>query len=179
MNSTINDCQVYAVLITEEGAPIIGWQQDLPSTINYGQSGTINFLLENSLFDIFQNSTDSQNSLIVFVQNIRTKEIFLINEIPLSEVSLSSNEVAHIPEIEIYPNPTQKNLTINPNFRNSMPSKIIIYNLKGQKIYTENISSERKDIKIDLTNLNFSSGVYFLSFQNKKTSQIKKFLYLK
>lgn len=72
--------------------------------------------------------------------------------------------------IELYPNPTANNVTVNFG-QNVQNAQIIITDLSGKKVLEEqNIN----DSSVNLTLINISSGVYFVKVQvNEQTSVFK------
>lgn len=80
----------------------------------------------------------------------------------------------------IYPNPFRDKLHIELN--KSLSGKVIsIYNLKGQKVWTQQIDSQKSNAVIDFKDVinTKSSGVYLLKASSGKQSQVVKILYNK
>lgn len=91
---------------------------------------------------------------------------------PLSNFGINSsiNEINKNINLELYPNPTKENLTIETNSNTNQSLEII--NIVGQTIYTSTFS---KKTTIDVSR--FPKGVYILKIINKdKESIVKKFI---
>lgn len=76
--------------------------------------------------------------------------------------------------LSAYPNPAKNYVTINYTISNS-PAKLVIRNLVGAIIFTQNINPADSKVKISLSN--FKTGVYFYSIeQNNKALLTKKLI---
>jgi len=75
--------------------------------------------------------------------------------------------------ITVYPNPSRGKITISSN---SSVSSIEIYNLLGERIYTNLKCKQQTSREIDLTN--FPEGIYFVKIYNGMKSHSKKIVIL-
>lgn len=92
----------------------------------------------------------TNSELVVFVQNLDTKEIYNGNKVDLITVSIKENEKW----IGIYPNPARDFITIS----NCGDAEVNIYTVQGQKVLTKNISGQ--SAKLDVSKL--KSGMHVL-----------------
>jgi hypothetical protein len=74
--------------------------------------------------------------------------------------------------IIVYPNPTHDILNIDISEINNNQTTVEIYNMLGDKIYSENFSSERGQINIS----SFTSGIYMLFINNNEKTYSKKII---
>src|SRR5690606_13112224 len=73
----------------------------------------------------------------------------------------------------IYPNPAKSELFLTSK-NNSGNLKLIIFNLEGRLLNTQNLNFENQT-SIDVSNL--SSGIYFLNIEDENgTTTVKKFI---
>ena len=90
----------------------------------------------------------------------------------LAKISCDNCEIVNVPEIEktnptVYPNPATNNFTIN--LGNDEKANIQLFNIVGQQVYSETITSSAQ---VNVSNLN--SGVYMLKIsQNGKVYTTK------
>lgn len=76
--------------------------------------------------------------------------------------------------LSAYPNPAKDYVTINYTISNS-PAKLVIRNLVGATVFTQNIIPTNTKVKISLSD--FKAGVYFYSIeQNNKALLTKKLI---
>ncbi len=77
-------------------------------------------------------------------------------------------------EIKIYPNPTNRELTVEMSFNASAAYELILYNMLGVQVFSfsGNISSGFDSKTIDLKD--FSCGIYFLHFTTSDKTLIEK-----
>ena len=73
-------------------------------------------------------------------------------------------------EINVYPNPTKDNLTIETN--SNKEKRIEIINLIGQTVYTNIINKKKATINTST----FANGVYILKLSSDKETVVKKFV---
>jgi flagellar hook assembly protein FlgD len=91
----------------------------------------------------------------------------------------------HLHQIQEYPNPFNPETTIKFALHNEADTRLVIYNVKGQKVKT--IVNERKPAGIynvkwdgkDETGHRVSSGVYLYRLETGKYHLTKKMLMLK
>jgi hypothetical protein len=86
------------------------------------------------------------------------------------------NKYEDIENIEIYPNPANSYIDISLSlFDLSLPdNKVIIYDFRGNMV--NNFSILNNQIRVNIENYN--SGIYFVFFQTKYSSIVKKFIKL-
>ena len=84
------------------------------------------------------------------------------------EVSSRSLNVSNVP------NPFSGNTTINFTVKDEAPAKICVYNLLGDKIFEDKITTTYGDNSYELNATNWSSGVYLYTIQYKNFSQTKR-----
>ncbi len=92
-------------------------------------------------------------------------------------VPLTSNDSPEqVSEIQIdsYPNPFKENLTVEIKARNTQMSQVVLYNLRGQKVYSKEISLNNKSNKVNLNLPKLSSGIYFLKVEGESNSSLSK-----
>jgi hypothetical protein len=94
-----------------------------------------------------------------------------------SNILLSSNDIiSEKLELNIYPNPTSKNINISVSENNLKEYRWVIYNDLGS-IVNQSRTIKKSNIvneKIDVSNLN--SGVYFISFISGEKVITKEFI---
>ncbi len=85
------------------------------------------------------------------------------------ENSLSTDVFTNTkPQIKIYPNPiSDKDLFINFSQTLNEPL-IVIYNVKGQQVYEKSFKGSIDKIKINTSELQLNSGLYFLLIKNEQ-----------
>lgn len=66
--------------------------------------------------------------------------------------------------ISIYPNPTSGRFTLNNSILSNDKSKLIIYNIYGENVYSKNISTQITEREIDLSS--FAKGIYLIEVRN-------------
>ena len=78
--------------------------------------------------------------------------------------------------ISLYPNPTDRFVSINIKDREKDNLILVITDLKGQIIHKKELMVENGAIieKIDVSN--YSSGIYFVSVQNSNSIEVKKMI---
>ena len=80
-------------------------------------------------------------------------------------------------ELNVYPNPSVKTITVNYTLTNVVPVKFELFSLAGQKIKEINLNSNlligKNETKIEIDN--FASGLYYLKLSSEKLSQTIKF----
>lgn len=93
--------------------------------------------------------------------------------ITMSEsIVLSTEETnAFLSEFTIYPNPTKEMLNVKSSTGKTI-DKVILYNILGKKVLSENI--EKEEVNINLNN--FSNGIYTLKIISGEVTISKKIL---
>jgi CubicO group peptidase (beta-lactamase class C family) len=76
--------------------------------------------------------------------------------------------------LEVFPNPSNGNMTIRYNGNLSVRSSIHIYNSIGELVYSENFNPGQSELKIE--RLNFPPGYYVLKFQADSNLIVQKII---
>jgi len=89
----------------------------------------------------------------------------------LDSMITNTKEIAASTFLEVYPNPTSGNVTINVNNGNAINS-IRIFDLPGRLVYSnENISEENKTLRLKL-----NSGLYIINYKDRNGSISRKII---
>lgn len=104
------------------------------------------------------------SELVVFVQNLETKEIYNGNKIDL--LMVSTKEVNQW--VSIYPNPASDYISIN----NAGAAEATLYNMQGQPVLNTMLRNQNE--RIDVSGLGF--GVYMLELKIEGEKFNKKIL---
>jgi len=131
-------------------------------TDSIGNSGCVNY----------QNNVSLTTLTPFFVINLLTlteTAIILLNNITVADTVItlktidcfasSVNEIISTDDINIFPNPSNGQFTINEKGQRTM-DKLEIYNLLGEKIYTATNNKQQKTYDIDISNS--PKGFYFV-----------------
>lgn len=82
--------------------------------------------------------------------------------------------------INLYPNPTTSNWTLNINSSQTFSATLDCIDLSGRKIFSQDIKINTGDQRLEIPANNLSSGIYFLNIRNNTTGEyIKKIKALK
>lgn len=84
--------------------------------------------------------------------------------------TLGSKLMSTTTDLSVYPNPNAGNFTVIVS--NTENSVIGIYNLQGQEVYTENISTSDYIKNFDMSN--YKKGIYFIKVSNNDNVKIQK-----
>ena len=84
--------------------------------------------------------------------------------------NLSIKEDINMTEFRLFPNPANRNITIQPSVLNSSLS-IVIYNSIGQICMDETVS-EQQEIILDVSEL--KPGIYFIQINSANLSEVKR-----
>jgi len=101
------------------------------------------------------------SELVVFAQDLDSKEIFNGNKIDLLTVSVDNIEKW----VAIYPNPATDNITIS----GCEKAEVSLYNLQGQKMINDIITNDQT--KINVSDLQFGIYLIELKMDGKKFSR--------
>ena len=79
-----------------------------------------------------------------------------------------------INNVLIFPNPTENELRIHPNAIGTelRIESIEIYNVFGEKVYSETISGTQKEINIKT----LAAGIYFVKVKSEKEERVAMFV---
>lgn len=82
--------------------------------------------------------------------------------------SIQSNEAMNTSELDVYPNPAAKNVTLNFVDNQSEQVAVSIFDLSSREVATYKISSQTGKNTIELNLPQLENGVYFLSLQTNE-----------
>jgi len=127
----------------------------------------------------------AHSNLVVFVQDLSTKEVLAAKEISLANApSAIENPKKNIVEgfelYQNYPNPFNPVTTIPYHLNKAADVKLEVYSATGEKVYSitnNNVSAGRNHFNFDASN--FSSGVYFYKINSGSLSKTNKMLLVK
>ena len=93
------------------------------------------------------------------------------NELLINDFQLQQN----------YPNPFNSSTIIKFSLSENSITNINLYDILGRRIYSENkyYKNGTYELKLDFSNKNLSSGIYFFSVKTKREFKTIKLLYLK
>jgi len=154
------------------------YQKNFP-TLTYGQTET-DTLTVNKTLDISAINDDYANcTLIYWVQNSSTKQIYAFNSIPFTDIEVVSNSSGIVPKPEkwqIYPNPFsyESGLQIRTSLK-MKSNKFNIYNIKGQLI--KQLTATERWFGYDKSGRKVAPGVYFI--RSIKSNTVKRCILLK
>ncbi len=90
-----------------------------------------------------------------------------------ADVILSAPDLQGTGSIQLYPNPASSSFNLNLNGMGSVPSRVNIYNLSGQRCSSLQWEEAGK-LPLNITTNQFDSGVYMLEIRNKKFTTKRK-----
>ena len=165
---------------------------DSNSLYVFGGNSGLNIMESNSYFSIMSSPPSNQqlytwepinsNELTIIKENSITRyQTFASTSIEQPDVILPESAKLHAP----YPNPFNGKLSIPFDVNISQLPNISIYNIKGKRVFTKNLS--RNDIikgKIywnvnDYETQNPSSGIYIVKLHSKTNSESSKIMFIK
>ena len=165
---------------------------DSNSLYVYGGNSGLKIMESNSYFSIMSSPPSNQqlyawepinsNELTIIKENSITRyQTFASTSIEQPDVILPESAKLHSP----YPNPFNGKLSIPFDVNISQLPNISIYNIKGKRVFTKNLS--RNDIsrgKIywnvnDNETQNPSSGIYIVKLLSKTNSESSKIMFIK
>ena len=165
---------------------------DSKSLYVYGGNSGLKIMESNSYFSIMSSPPSNQqlhawepinsNELTIIKKNSITRyQTFASTSIEQPDVILPESAKLHSP----YPNPFNGKLSIPFDVNISQLPNISIYNIKGKRVFTKNLS--RNDIsrgKIywnvsDNETQNPSSGIYIVKLHSKTNSESSKIMFIK
>ncbi len=138
--------------------------------------------------NIFDVNEDSSPDLLVSVEQawyLPRVFTFYYTGQSISSIKNRTNMHHAIINLEVFPNPFNKNIIIRFNIRNNLNANISVFNLSGKEVkqicnkkyssgtYQLNWNGENKSGK------EVASGIYFIRFQSGKQFLSKKILFLK
>ena len=137
-------------------------------------SGIVYDLYNNSSYDIMAvgndwGTIDEQEIEDHIVHQNDNTDLGLVTFIPF--VGYDAIDDSKTPSFEVSPNPVS-NGTFTLTLENNLPSKIVIYNLHGQIVKSQQINSQVN--RIDVHSL--ESGVFFVEVANSKNKCVKKII---
>jgi hypothetical protein len=78
----------------------------------------------------------------------------------------------------VKPNPIRNSFTIS-YFQDKSPAKLVVYNIRGQKVCEQTFSGGANGIVSQNLNLNLPNGVYLLQLNSHNQSRQKKVTIIK
>lgn len=114
-------------------------------------------------------TTDEQEIEDHIVHQIDNPSFGFVNYIPFVGYDLVNE--SNIVFFEVSPNPVSNGI-ITLTLDETMPSEVMIYNLNGQIVKSQNI--ENKVNTIDLNT--FESGLYFVEVRNAKKTMVRRLI---
>lgn len=177
-------CVGSAEFTSEENLPITAWEES--SSFNLP-----GFKVGNSIyFKIWTQIGNDWQELIAVPQFIEGSGLFgsgLFSIVELTAnitTSVEMNNNSAI-KVDIYPNPSYKNVNLNFAFEANGEYSIEIFNLIGEKVYTIEKSSSEKVNKSfiwngeTLSGKNLTAGIYIIAVNTPRQTLTKKFLFVK
>lgn len=79
-------------------------------------------------------------------------------------------------EMKIYPNPASNLVTLNILSKESSNANLVVTNLMGQVVYTQNVPLETGGNQFEINISNFSSGFYLVNVRTKTGSSTQKLI---
>ena len=157
-------------------------QDGVPVNENFSHTFQGSYVLPpdaNSPIDHLTNhSVEDFNNLgvVVWVQDDATLEIIQSTEATASSTGITEVNV-DLPELKLFPNPTNSIATVLINDNNGIDGNIEITNSLGEVIYTTMVNPGNKQLDIDVSG--FSSGIYHVVYKNTHSAVFKKLQILK
>jgi hypothetical protein len=135
-----------------------------------GQSSNyINLATENSVEEF------SDLSVVVFLQNSATKEIYNANESVGTNLGIKSN--GNIKVVGLYPNPATTSTIIDFNLTAKEDITVDIVDVLGKVVKTETkLGLESGDHSIVLNTSDLNNGVYFMNLRSNGTISTQRFV---
>jgi len=163
---------VFFPSVTPRDTMILSWQGNTLTIDLYHSGGgqaTTYFDLDSVLISPLNVGTYSVIARLYAGGLADTDTIFFRVDEPLSVFEEQRLE----PQVTLFPNPSNKTLTVEFNHYFNHP-KIEIYNLEGRLIKEIEVKSNDTNTTIDVSG--FSHGVYLLRVDDKEKSITKKFI---
>ncbi|NQY06567.1 MAG: T9SS type A sorting domain-containing protein, partial [Flavobacteriaceae bacterium] len=162
-------------------AEIAGWEASTSGTytrsnlhILRDDSGPITLIPGNTINVVEDHPatvvTDAANGIVTVSATFNGLGGFVVG--PFNALSIQ-DDVFNPANISLYPNPTNTDITIGLNNITDLPDSYEIYNVLGQRIMANEISSET-DLTINTRAL--QTGVYFMKLTNDKASIVMRFV---
>ena len=165
---------------------------DSNSLYVYGGNSGLKIMESNSYFSIMSSPPSNQqlyawepinsNELTIIKENSITRyQTFASTSIEQPDVILPESAKLHSP----YPNPFNGKLSIPFDVNISQLPNISIYNIKGKRVFTKNLSRNdisRGKIYWNVNNnqtQNPSSGIYIVKLHSKTNSESSKIMFIK
>ena len=117
----------------------------------------------------FMTTDLGENTVVFTVTDTSGNSTDAIVKILVTQTSLSLDDFVLGDKILVYPNPVKNKISILIDDVIEI-KKLIIYNVKGRKIWSS------KYYKQEVNTTNLSKGIYFLNFKTSKGNFIKKFI---
>ncbi|HTB07070.1 MAG TPA: T9SS type A sorting domain-containing protein [Bacteroidia bacterium] len=115
--------------------------------------------------------------LTIFIQDNTSKYVYQSANTLFTNVVTGINELSDVNYFNIYPNPTSNNATIAFNLEQSKNVNIEVYNMLGEKVYSElqgTMAAGQHEVIINSKALR--SGIYFVRFMTDDGAITKKLI---
>lgn len=133
------------------GSSVIQTVGTFQDTVWIGGADTINNICMNRVAKFAENNSLDTCSILNISENMRP--VFNLN---------------------VYPNPTTSNLSLNFNFSLNNDFKLIVFESTGRLVEAKVLTTE--DRKLILETETFSNGIYFIHYSDQSRSIVVKFL---
>jgi PKD repeat protein len=80
---------------------------------------------------------------------------------------------------KLYPNPAQNNLYLETDMKKSQAAEIVIYNITGQQVYSENIDLKQGKQIHNIATDKLSAGLYMLQLKNASGTETMEYKFMK
>jgi hypothetical protein len=109
---------------------------------------------------------------------MKTPGYFCIDDVTTTN-NVGINELDNILNIKVFPNPTNKNITINYALISTSTMNISVFDISGKEVIKNNSQQNRiGSNQLELDTEYLEAGIYFLSISNGRSSQKIKFVKL-
>jgi hypothetical protein len=111
------------------------------------------------------NTFSAPQTLTYYIIKINPNTVGLKEEITAKSIGLSNS-----------PNPFVSSTSIKFNVQDEASAKIIVHNMLGQQVYSNNITTKFGENELTLNTADWNSGVYFYTVKYKQYSETKRMI---
>jgi predicted nucleotidyltransferase len=129
-------------------------------------SETKNFEFTHTLTNALKGDMENV-TVVVFVQNNTTKEVYQVTESKLVSLSLAENSLEK--SLNIYPNPASESATLVFD-ANASDASVEVINSLGQTVHTVNLGTVNGQQQLTIPTATFAEGLYFVTVKTKTGS---------